>query len=54
MKIIELVLYNQEKNELKLYSCASWKSEIWEGEPYIVWSTLEIAISYGWEVIGEL
>lgn len=47
-----LVMYHAEQNELNLWNGLC---EIhWKGKPWIVSSSLEIAMSYGWEVIGEL
>lgn len=49
---MEIVLYHMETDQIRLYR--QTKSDFWLGLPYVVWRSLEIAISYDWEVIGEL
>lgn len=48
-----LVLMNQ-KGDIGLYARNCQFSPCTMGSGFIAWKTLEIAIEYGWEVIGEL
>lgn len=49
-----IVLYHPKTNKLSLYNTSSSKYSYWMGEPFCVWKSLEVAMGYGWEVIGEL
>jgi hypothetical protein len=47
-----LVLYNYDLDEIKLYDGTDF---IWYKETnYVVWTSLEAALKYGWETIGTL
>lgn len=56
MATIDLVLYKSETNQIKLYRLDRpfYNFGQWLGEPFIRWSTLEICIERGWEIIGEI
>lgn len=48
-----LVMYQPSTDVIKLYYAGD-RDIHWLGDPYLAWMTIEIALSCGWEVIGEL
>lgn len=50
---VTLVMYQPSTDVIKLYH-GGYRDVHWLGEPYLAWMTIETALSYGWEVIGEL
>lgn len=48
-----LVLFNAELNKFALYDGPVRFYGTWRGEPWLVWKSVEIAMEYGWVVIGE-